>query len=43
MFKIKYELNRMHFTIFSHQVGWLDGKKGYIYPWGVRDPTSQVT
>jgi len=31
-----YGLHRMHFTIFSHQVGWVDGKGVDIYPWGLR-------
>jgi hypothetical protein len=24
MFKVKYGVNKMHPTIFSHQVGWFD-------------------
>jgi len=36
MFKVKYGLNRMHSTIFTHQVGWFDGKKIDIHPWGLR-------
>jgi hypothetical protein len=36
MFKIKYRLNRMHPTIFSHQVGWFDGKGFDIHPWGIQ-------
>jgi len=36
MFEIKYELNKIHCTIFVHQVGWLDGKGIDIYPWGLR-------
>jgi len=36
MFKLKYGLNRMHSTIFSHQAGWFDGKGVDIHPWGLR-------
>jgi hypothetical protein len=32
MFKVKYGLNRMHSTIFTHQVGWFDGKINDIQP-----------
>jgi hypothetical protein len=37
MFKVKYGLNRMHSTIFAHQVGWFDGKGVDIHPWGLRN------
>jgi hypothetical protein len=33
MFKIKYGVNKMHLIIFSHQVGWFDGKGVDIHPW----------
>jgi len=36
MFKVKYGLNKMHSAIFSHQVGWFDGKGVDIHPWGLR-------
>jgi hypothetical protein len=36
MFKVKYEVNKVHSTIFSHQVGWFDGKGIDIHPWGLR-------
>jgi hypothetical protein len=36
MFKIKYKVNRMLLTIFSHQVGWFDGKGVDIYHLGLR-------
>jgi len=36
MFKIKYGLDRMHPNVFSHQVGWFDGKEVDINPWGLR-------
>jgi hypothetical protein len=36
MFKVKYGVNRMHFTIFSEQMGWFDGKGVDIHPWGLR-------
>jgi hypothetical protein len=36
MFKGKYGLNRIHSTIFAHQVGWFDGKGVDIHPWGLR-------
>jgi hypothetical protein len=33
----------MHPTIFSHQVGWFDGKGVYINPWGLRiKPQSEL-
>ncbi len=35
MFKIKYGLNKMHCTMFAHQVGWFDGKGVDIHPWGL--------
>jgi hypothetical protein len=35
MSKVKYGLNKMHSTIFAHQMGWLDGKGIDIYPWGL--------
>jgi len=31
MFKIKYEVNKMHPTIFLHQAGWFDGKEVHIH------------
>jgi hypothetical protein len=34
MFKIKYGVNKMHLTIFLHQVGWFDGKGVHIHLWG---------
>jgi hypothetical protein len=44
MFNLKYGLNIMHSIIFSHQVGWFDGKGVDIHPWGQKDiQTSQVT
>ncbi len=36
MFKVKYGLNRMHSTIFAHQVGWFDDKGVDIHPYGLR-------
>jgi len=36
MFKVKYALNKMHFTILVHQVGWFDGKWVDMHPWGLR-------
>ncbi len=36
MFKIKYGLNRMHSTIFAHQMGWFNDKGVDIHPWGLR-------
>jgi hypothetical protein len=36
MFKIKYGLNGMHSTIFTHQAGWFDGKGVVIHPWGLK-------
>jgi hypothetical protein len=39
MFKIKYQLNKMHPTIFSHQVGWFDGKGIDILPLSMRIKT----
>jgi len=35
MFKIKYGLDKMHCTMFAHQVGWFDGKGVDIHPWGL--------
>jgi hypothetical protein len=35
MFKVKYGLNRMHSTIFEHQVGWFDGKGVDIHFLGI--------
>jgi len=35
MFKIKYGINKMHCTIFSHEVGWFDGKRIHIHLWGL--------
>ncbi len=43
MFKVNYGLNIIHSTIFTHQVGWFDGKRVDIYPWGLRIQNSQVT
>jgi hypothetical protein len=43
MFKVKYGVNRMHSTVFSHQMGWFDGKGIDIHPWGFKDQTSKVT
>jgi hypothetical protein len=34
MFKIKYGVNKMHPTIFLHQVGWFDGKGIHVHLWG---------
>jgi hypothetical protein len=31
-----YGLHRMHFTIFSHQARWFDGKGVDIYPRGLK-------
>ncbi len=36
MFQIKYGLNKMHSTIFSHHMGWFNGKGVDIHPWGLR-------
>jgi len=36
MFKTKYWVNKMHPTMFSHQVGWFDDKEVDIHPWGLR-------
>jgi hypothetical protein len=33
---IKHTINKLHPTIFSHQVGWFDGKGVDICPWGLR-------
>jgi hypothetical protein len=42
MFKVKYELNRMHSIVFAHQIGWFHGKGVDTHPWGSKYQTSQV-
>jgi hypothetical protein len=32
MFKVKYGLNKIHFTIIANQLGWFDGKGINTYP-----------
>jgi len=36
MFKIKYGLNKIHPILFSHQVGWFDGRGVDIHVCGLR-------
>jgi hypothetical protein len=36
MFKLKHGLNIMHSIIFPDRVGWFDGKRVDIHPWGLR-------
>jgi hypothetical protein len=33
MFKVKHGLNKMHFTIFAHEVGWFYDKGVDNHPW----------
>jgi hypothetical protein len=36
MFKINYGIHKMHFNMFSHQVGWFDSKGIDSHVWGLR-------